>query len=76
MRAYLRNLRENMGMSVRDVAHATGWTFSAYSHIENGRRQLDMTLSTMKRLADVFDTNTEDILHMEMEYQRSASRSA
>lgn len=76
MREYLRSLRRKHGLSTDDVARIMDITSASYSMIETGRRQQDMSLGMMCRLAAAFDVSVEDIFRNELSYKQLANNSA
>jgi len=69
MRKYLKQLRDNKGMSQHSVADSLGCYQSYYSAIENGNRQRDMSYSMMEKLAAVFDVPIQTIIDAEAKYK-------
>ncbi len=57
----IRDLREDMDLSQRDVAKAISCTQQAYSNYELGLR--DIPTDILIKLADFFDTTTDYILN-------------
>lgn len=70
-RKYLRDLREDCGLSRRDMARAMGITEAYYGQIELGRRLSDLPLSMITKLSEVLGVSSDEIFRMENEYQRS-----
>ena len=68
MREYLLGARKRTKQTLRQVAEKMSLTEQAYSHIEKGIRQTDMTLSTMVRLAAAYNMTPEEIMHLEQDY--------
>lgn len=54
----LRARREDLGLSMRDVATAVGLSISALFFLEHGT---DPQLTTARRLAEFFGTTTDDL---------------
>lgn len=71
MRYYLHDLRLRDKLTLKQIADKLAITAQAYWAIEQGRRQSDMTLSTMERLAAAFNVEPEDIMRMEQQYRSS-----
>ena len=69
MRDYLLNVRKRTKQTLRQVAEKMSITEQAYSHIEKGVRQTDMTLTTIERLASAYDMTPEEIMHLEQDYR-------
>lgn len=55
MRQWLKNLREQKKLRQEDVAKILNVSRQHYNHIENGKRQEDMNLSTAAKISDFFD---------------------
>lgn len=55
-----RICRDQRGYKQEEVATAIGVTRAAYSHYENGRR--DMPLDVLLKLADFYDCTTDELL--------------
>lgn len=58
LRHLIRVLREQHGMSLRDVARASGYHVSQLSRSVNGERKFSVTMA--QRLADTFGLSAED----------------
>lgn len=56
----IRSLREKRGWSQEELAHETGFGRSFTSAIERGKK--DIRLSTLCKLADLFDTSPSQLL--------------
>lgn len=56
----LRELREQKGVTQKDVATAVGCTPTVYSRYEREERESD--ISTLCSLADYFDVSTDDLI--------------
>lgn len=67
MRNWLKTLRENRGLSQDKLANALGINRVYYNMIENGKRQADMSLSLMQKIADFFELSLDDIAELEKE---------
>lgn len=67
MRAYLRQLRMEFGMTQQDVADCIGVSKQYYGMIENGERKQKMDLDTATKLAKLFDVPLELIVAREQE---------
>lgn len=58
---YLRNLREQRKLSLRDVAAKTGMSYSYLTQIEHGRRKAPGA-ELLKKLAPVYGVPVRDLL--------------
>ena len=56
----LRELREQKGVTQREVADAIGCTATVYSRYERGEREPD--ISTLCSLADYFEVSTDVLI--------------
>lgn len=56
----LRELREQKGVTQKEVATAVGCTSTVYSRYERGVREPD--ISTLCSLADYFEVSTDDLI--------------
>ena len=56
----LRELREQKGVTQKDVATAVGCTATVYSRYERGEREPD--ISTLCSLADYFEVSTDRLI--------------
>lgn len=65
MRIYLKKIRENANLTQADVAKELNISEGSYSLIENGKRQLKMTIEMAKKLAEVFGVSIDTILENE-----------
>ena len=67
MRGYLKNMRENKGMTQQDVAGQLGISYQYYSLIENGDRQKNMDITLAAKIAAVFGVEIGEIVRLEKE---------
>lgn len=65
MRAWLRQLRNERGMTQQNVADELGITQQYYSSIENGERQKDIDCSLLSKLSAVFGIPISQIVEEE-----------
>lgn len=65
MRQYLKELREEKGLTQQEVAEQMGIGQSYYSDIELAVKQTDMSLSTIQKLCKVFGLPVERIVEEE-----------
>lgn len=65
MRQYLKELREEKGLTQQEVAEQMGMRPNYYCMIETGSRQIDMNLSVAEKLSKVFDLPVERIIEEE-----------
>ena len=56
----LRELREQKGVTQKEVADAIGCTATVYSRYERGEREPD--ISTLCSLADYFEVSTDTLI--------------
>ena len=56
----LRELREQKGVTQKEVANAIGCTATVYSRYERGEREPD--ISTLCSLADYFEVSTDTLI--------------
>ena len=56
----LRELREQKGVTQKEVANAIGCTATVYSRYERGDREPD--ISTLCSLADYFEVSTDTLI--------------
>lgn len=74
MRSYLKHLREEKNLSQHNVAEQIQISQQAYSLIEKGERQRDMTIGRLYKLAEIFEVGTDEIIKMENDYQNTNSQ--
>lgn len=55
MRVWLKNIREEKGLTQEKVAYIVGISRSTYGHIESGER--GVTVSNAKKIADALNFN-------------------
>ena len=65
MRGYLKELREQKGFSLQNVADSIGITRQYYQQIENGERQKNMDISLVVQLSNLFGISPEAIINEE-----------
>ncbi len=65
MREWLKDLRNEKGLSQSEIAMELGMGQSYYAMIENGERQKDMSVSMAEKLAGVLDVPLTVILDNE-----------
>ena len=68
----LRELRENIHATQQELAEALEVSHSYYSRLEEGRR--GMTLKTLYRLVDYYDTDANTILDIPKKEERKHGR--
>lgn len=66
MRSYLKEIREQLGLSQQDVAEKLGISLSYYSLIESGNRQKSMELITAQKISMVLNISIESIISEEL----------
>lgn len=70
MREYLKNAREDMNLTQKDVALFLGISQNYYSDIENGIRQKKIKVDTLIGLSEVLQIPISDMLHYENTYSK------
>ena len=65
MRDWLKKLRDDIGMSQRNVADKIGISQQYYALIENGERQKKIGIELAQKLADIFGVTLEFICEHE-----------
>ena len=65
MRKWLRDLRIEKGLTMRDVGEKLGISESYYSMIESGDRQKKMDLVVVSGLAAIFNLPVAKIIELE-----------
>lgn len=68
MRQYLKELRQRKNISQLQVGKKLGISESYYNLIENGQRQEDMKISTLRKLSKLFDITTDELIKLENKY--------
>lgn len=71
MRDYLKQIRIQKSMNQQDVANRLGIRRQYYNLIENGVRQKNMSLSTLEKLAQVFQVPVTDLIEAERQYREA-----
>ena len=70
MREWLNELRREAKMTQQEVASQLGVTVQQYNFIENGKRQVDLNLSTAAKLSDIFNIPLSTIRTYEEELHK------
>lgn len=65
MREWLKNLRQERGMTQQQVADKMGLSTSYYSFIESGERQKKMDIVVVAKLAQIFDLSIQEVADLE-----------
>lgn len=65
MREWLKNLRQERGMTQQQVAEKMDVSTSYYSFIESGERQKKMDIVVVAKLAQIFQLSLQDIADLE-----------
>lgn len=65
MRDWLKKLRDDIGMSQRNVADKIGISQQYYALIENGERKKKIDIELAQKLADIFGVTLEFICEHE-----------
>lgn len=71
-RDWLKDLRKEKNLTVREIAPMLGTSFSHYSDIENGRRNPSVELSMT--LAEFFDIDLTTILKDRVKFSEKDTR--
>lgn len=71
MRAYLRKLRTDRGLSMQAAADAIGISKQYLGMIETGQRQRKIDLTLAAQIAEYYEVSLEYILHEESELFKS-----
>lgn len=66
-RTYLKEMRENSGLSMQDVAEKIGISRQYYQQIEAGERQQKMDITLVAKLSTIFNIPIEKIVDYENE---------
>lgn len=72
MRAYLKRLREEQGLTMQEVADRLGISKQYYSLIEGGERQRRMDITLIKGISDVLGVPLEQIVSEESKHSEAA----
>lgn len=65
MREWLKNLREEKGLTQKQVGEQLDISESYYSYIEAGDRQKPMDITLARKLSKVFNISIEQIVECE-----------
>lgn len=65
LRNWLKKLREESGMTQKQVGKELDISESYYAYIENGDRQKAMDISLARKLSKVFNVSIEQIVEFE-----------
>lgn len=65
MRVWLKKLREDRGMTQKQVGEKLDISESYYSYIEAGDRQKSMDISLARKISDIFNISLEQIVEYE-----------
>lgn len=71
MRLWLKTLRSDMDLSMKDMGNRLGISESYYCAIENGERQKKMDVMLISALATIFEKPVAELIRMETEYSVS-----
>jgi len=69
MRDYLKALRKEKGWSQLEAAKAFNISATYYLYIETGERQKDMDITTIEKIATVFNKSVTSIIELENAYR-------
>lgn len=67
MREYLRQLRQNTGMTMAEVSKRFGISRQYYEMIESGERQRKMDITLIAKISAVFGVPMEKIVQLEQQ---------
>lgn len=67
MRAWLRKLRDEAEITQEQIAEKLNISQNHYSSIENGKRRIDLNLSLMIKISELFGLTLEQIAELEKE---------
>lgn len=65
MRIWLKELRIAKSMTQDDVAKELEMSLQSYNYIENGKRQADLNMSLMLKIAELFNITLDQLVEME-----------
>ena len=65
MREWLKRLREDSGLTQKQVGEKLDISESYYSYIEAGDRQKMMDISLARKISNIFDISVEQIVEFE-----------
>jgi len=65
MREWLKRLREDRGLTQKQVGEKLDISESYYSYIEAGDRQKMMDISLARKISNIFDISVEQIVEFE-----------
>lgn len=69
MRDWLKTLRNEKGLTMKDVGEQLGISESYYSMVEAGERQKKMDLTVASGLSTIFGLSVSDIVDLEQAWQ-------
>ena len=69
MREWLKTMRTDQGMTMKDLSRKLGISESYYCAIENGERQKRMDLMLCHQLSVIFGKPVSEISEAEMRYR-------
>lgn len=70
MRDWLVDLRKSLGLTLREMGEKLGVSESYYLMIEQGKRQRNMDITFISRVAAISGKSEAKILKLEKEYLR------
>ena len=76
MRHWLKKLRTEKNLTMKDLAERLGISESYYCSIENGERQKRMDIAFVGKLAEVLNISVYAIVDLEAGYLSEATTSA
>ena len=74
MRNYLKGLREQSGLTQKNVADMINLSRQYYCAIENGTRQKSMNINVIKKLANAFNVTVDYIIRNESDSNRTKDK--
>lgn len=69
MRKWLRDIREEKGITQEEAADRLGMSTAYYSLIERGERQKMMTIGTLQKIAKVFEWTLSGVVFRELKWE-------
>ena len=70
MRDWLYNLRNSQGLTLKQMGEKLGISESYYLQVEQGKRQQNMDIVLITRIAAATGKGEKEIVDMEMAYRR------
>jgi transcriptional regulator with XRE-family HTH domain len=73
MREWLRNIRMEKKMTMKEVAEQLGISESYYCAIENGDRQKNMDVMLASGLSTIFKISVANIVNLEKDWMKATN---